>query len=378
MLNLNITVFFQHLFQYQATAKPVFIPAPPMDGWFRSFSEPVKTVSKAAVLIASSGFYGPVGLIPSETVTVDKWYAPWSTPVRQKPGLASGLQDQFEISSSPVVPFNWYQELATPPKVKVSLGVVNQQFIAFVQAAPFTEATFESKWHYAWSEPVRLKPGLGAAHQQQPAWSTFTPAGETVTVDKWYAAWREPVRQKLGLQAGAQHFFSANFSPIVSFGWYQELATPPKVKVSLGTAHQQYIAFVKATPFGETALESEWHQPWSEPVRRLPPLRVAPDTAMVPFTLPYAIVSYGWNVPQTQLPPRGKPGLDARYQQAFTTSPLPITQVISITGILAAVESRDIMEFLGTYYSTPLQAIVGIIEKSRSTDPDEISSIQER
>ncbi len=35
----------------------------------------------------------------------------------------------------------------------------------------------------------------------------------------------------------------------------------------LPTHEQQFLAFVKASPFPETPLESKWHYPWSEPVR---------------------------------------------------------------------------------------------------------------
>lgn len=577
MLNSDITVFFQHVFQYQTTANPTFVPAPSMDGWFRPLSEPVKTVSKAAVLIAASGFFGPVGLIPSdvglasdtwsqpparirqvqyqtqtsgtnpvvpfdwrqqlsepvrtkaslsaanqqslayvqiaasEIVTVDKWYvalsepvrqklgllaasqqsiafvqaAPfaeatfeskwhyaWSEPVRQKLGLLAALQAApdywstftpsaeivtldkwyaalaepvrqksalqvasqhfFSANFSPIVSFSWYQELATPPKVKVSIAPASQQFIAAgtnpivsfdwrqwlsepVRQKTGLQAQFQKylefdpnplvsfSWFGSLADPIRQKQGLqaqfqkylefdpnplvsfswfnsltdpivkiklwlAAANQGQPAWSTFTPAGEIVTLDKWYIALAEPVRQKRGLQAGSQHFFSVNFSPIVSFSWYQDLSVPPKIKVSLGTAQQQYLAFVKAAPFGETVLESEWHQPWSVPVRRLPPLRVAPETAMVPFTLPYAIVSFGWNSPQTQLPPQRLPGLDARYQQAFTAPLVPLT-TINITGILAAIETRDRALFGGIVYNAPFAALVGIIEQAVPPTP---------
>lgn len=254
----------------------------------------------------------------TESVTVDKWHAAWREPIRTKAALHPNLQQFSTLAGSdPVVSFGWSQSFA---------------------------------------ELAREKKGILPASQQVFAIGPFL--GETITLDKWYAAWCEPVREKPGLLTGTQRFFSANFSPVVNFDWHQPFATPPKSKISLRVDLQRFTAFVKADPFPEAVLESKWHQPWSEPVRKKPPLRIAPETAVVPFTLPYAVVSFGWYTPQTELPPRAKPGLGAQYQPFFT-----LQRYADITGILAALETKDI--FLGgaRWFRAPVTGLVGVIEQ---------------
>jgi len=346
----------------------------------------------------------------AETITPDKWLRPFGEPVRNTTRWAAVAA----AASGLFAP------------------VLN----------PDTQITqdFESRWHQPWSEPVRAKPALLAANQQyQVSWSTFTPVTETVTVDKWYVALAEPVRTKPALPAALQRAFETDADPVVSFSWfnslvdpivkakagllaanqqyqvswsiftpevvtldkwYVALTEPVRVKVSLAPAAQQFTAFVKAAPFPEAVFESKWHQPWSEPVRAKPALRVAPDTAMVPFTLPYATVSYGWNVPQTDLPPRAKPGLLAACQQFYTANVFPIANVVvtnygwfaplgtpanpkpglaaryqqafaaptrllptpNITGVLAASDNPDTAQFGGIVFNAPIEALTGVIE----------------
>lgn len=326
MLNQDTHVTFLHSFQYQASTKPV-LAVTAFDGWFKPFSEPVKKISWATVLIAASGFSGP----NTKPIVAFDWQQQLAELIRQKPGLVTANQQQptwstFTPAPETITLDKWYSAWREPAKPKVSLPANSQQFVALPSFPPIVSYS----WNFSQTDLApRAKQGLGVYNQLNLAWSTFTPAGETITLDKWYAAWREPVRQKVSLHADLQ----------------------------------QALAFVKAAPFPEAVFESKWHQPWSEPVRRLPPLRTASETAMVPFTLPYAIVSFGWYTPQTELPPRQKPGLGSQYQQAFTTDSNPVLHVADITGILSALETKDIFLGGGFLFAAPFRVLTGVIEK---------------
>jgi len=307
-----------------------------VDRWHQPWAEPVRTrVTWAAVtLLTASGFVGPVA--PVEIIQVDKWHAAWREPVRSLPRLQTGAQQPFFYGNqNPVVSFSWFNALAEPPKPKTSVATANQQFTAFVQAAPFAEAVFESKWHQPWSEPVRVKPGLSAVAQQAFV-KSFVFVTEIVTLDKWYFAW----------------------------------PTPPKPKISVQPASQQFIAFVKAAPFPETILESEWHQAWSEPVRLKPSLGAAYQVAQAywnPSTPVSVVTSIGWFSPLAELP-RPKQGLLAQYQWSFT-APVRLLPTPNITGSLAVTETPDRAAFGGHTFSPPFAALVGVIEDAVPPTP---------
>src|ERR1044071_3494893 len=89
-----------------------------------------------------------------ERITVDKWFSPFSEPVRQKIGLAT-----------------------------------REQRADWLVQATFGEPVFESKWHQPWSEPVRFR-RLTTAQLAPEYVSTFKV--EIITVDKWFIGLSEP------------------------------------------------------------------------------------------------------------------------------------------------------------------------------------------
>lgn len=251
-----------------------YVGAPPFsvaeNRWFAPLSEPTRrkpTVQPDA--LSWSGFTPSAAV---ETVTVDKYYAWLSEPVRVRPGLPvydqqalisvpqpiSGSNDVAFASANTIVPYSrtllyqsqaytpftpaaaetvtvdkWFRPLVEPVR-KPSI-VYEQGGIFYVGAAPFSEA--ESRWLSALSEPTRRKPTV------QPdglSWSYFTPAStEVVTVDKYYNWLSEPVRLPRAL-----------------------------------AAHQQpFLSFVQAEPFAETVSVDRWLQQLSQPTLR--PVSVA-------------------------------------------------------------------------------------------------------
>jgi hypothetical protein len=290
--------------------------------WFNSLVDPVVKV-KPWLATANQAAMGFWSTFTPEFITVDKWYVELSTPVRIPRRLQESAQQFLTADTKPIVSFDWRQWLAEPVRTQPRLQPGSNQF-----SAPDTNPIVSFSWFASLNDPiVKVKPWLGAANQvAMDFWSTFTPAGETITLDKWYAAWREPVR----------------------------------FKVSLPVTEQQYIALVKATPF-EVVTQDKWYRPLSEPVRIKPPLRTAPEMAMVPFATPYITVNYGWHSPKTELPPRAKPGLLTAHQTAYT-APFITTLTPNITGILAAIEGKDSLLFSGISFNVPAEAEVGLIE----------------
>lgn len=75
-----------------------------------------------------------------------------------------------------------------------------QQFSAFVQFAPFSEAAFLDKWFRPFSEPTRVRGGVGlrkpmhTGAQQFAAFVQAAPFNEVIRSDKWFRPFSEPTR----------------------------------------------------------------------------------------------------------------------------------------------------------------------------------------
>lgn len=384
---------------------PQTTPTP--DQWLRPFAEPVRTTAKwAAVALVASGAFAPV-LNPNTQITQNfesRWHQPWSEPIVKTRPLLHPSQQQF-LAFAPMPPIvppvahvpgptvvyaytfqyqaqtkpvfvptpttldRWFVALSEPPKARVTLVTAGQQTTAFVQAAPFAEAVFESKWHQAWSEPVRIRNASNWPQYQQAA--AIAPFVPPVFSGAWYTQWQDPVRTRPALLAAQQlAYVRSTFTPptelITLDKWYVALSEPPKVKVSLSAAGQQYAAFVKAAPFPETTFESKWHYAWAEPVRQKLGLWAAHQAAQVYWSTltPPNVLTMGWFTPLAP-PPNPKQGLAARYQLAFA-APSRLLPTPNITGVLAATETKDVGLFGGILFNRPSTATVGVIQLSFS------------
>lgn len=191
------------------------------------------------------------------------------------------------------------------------------------------EAISEDKWHYSWSLPVRVKidPRLAIALAASGLFFSPQQLGENIFVDKWFSSWREPVRFKgtfRGMPTAEQPAAFPSPQPFVSFGWFDKLNDPiVKTKARLTTAAQ---------------------------------------VAVFPSPLPF--VSFSWFRAQTELPPKPKIGLSARFQQ-FLAQPPRVLPTPTITGTLNAIETGDSMLFAGTSFGRPVNAMIGVIELER-------------
>jgi hypothetical protein len=406
---LDVRIQYEARLQYQAQAYPIFFGAAEtvtVDKWIYPWREPVRQKAGLSAQLQQA-HAGPVlpqptavtvftetassevqfpkwiiyqtdtrPLVFAETVTVDKWYAPWREPVRQKPGLAASLQQflaapPFEDTQEPGATYEspWHQPWTEPVRTR-QLAAAQQQSLAF-QLEPNTQIIqgFESRWHYAWSEPVRVRQ---LATAQQSTTVLGVPSFETVTVDKWVYPWTEPVRSKPGLgaalqQSTAQTVLNPDTQITQNFEsrWHYAWSEPVRVKPQLATGLQQPAAWssteivnvekwfapwrepVRQKPglsaqlqsfFTEVlepntqiiqGFESRWHYPWSEPVRTRQFASAQQQSHAEPPTSVFETVTVDkWIYPYTD-PVRSKPGLPAQLQQAFIGTTLePNTQII--------------------------------------------------
>lgn len=264
--------FYSLFLGQRASTTPATTPS--VASWLPNFGRPVRAINVAA-LIASGGVLPP---LVAETITVDKWFSPVSVPQR-KPALASG----------------------------------EQQFLAFVKAAPFPEATTVDRWHQPLSKPVPPAPryqlatsltfpplpvvsygwfGSISAPARAKAAAPNTPfytanlVFEVSTSDKWFRPLSEPVRLKP--TALNTPFYTANLVIEVTTPdkWLRSLSEPVRIKSGLSAAANPWLAFVKAAPFGETITADKWLYGLSVPAKLsrlwvLPALQ--PTTVSDPF-----------------------------------------------------------------------------------------------
>jgi hypothetical protein len=204
--------------------------------------------------------------------------------------------------------------------------------------------------------------GFGAIGQFAIGQVGAAAGAETITPDKWFAALSEPVRFRPGLAAGRQQFSAlADPYPFVSFSWFTELSKPASLtRPGLPPSQQQFTAlYPMPSPFVATG----WFAPLSEPVRSKPALPPAllpffsADTAVIPVSK-----LSPWFAPLSE-PVRSRPGLAAARQQ-FLAAPTQLRPNPTITGVMSALETKDV--FLGgaRFWDRVISGEIGVIEQN--------------
>lgn len=185
-------------------------------------------------------------------------------------------------------------------------------------------------------------------------------AAETITVDKWYEPLSIPVRFLPGLLASQKQFAALPGPvPFVSFGWFQALSQPPVLtKPGLLPSQQQFTAL---NPLPRVSFS--WFEALSEPPRFRPGL---PAALQQFFTTDLSVIPLHelmeWFVALSE-PPRFRPGLLPALQQ-FYAAPPQLRPNANITGVLAAIETKDTMLSGGRVFNAVISGEVGIIEQA--------------
>ncbi len=369
----NTIVPYSQTLLYQSIADrvPLAIPSALPDRWVQPFSQPTLRKGPNAALQApalSWGYSTPIGgtgtddvrfsasqtIVPyeqtllyqsiaqpvqfatAETITVDKWLAPFSTPVRAVTRPAP--EELFFVGSDTARDNRWLALFSEPVRRKPT---VQPDALAW---APFTQAP-KTDWIGPFSDPTRRKPtvhpdavtfhpfpftveGYGwRAPFSEPArrqvriqpdaqsWSYFTPAPtEVVTVDKWFSAFAEQARIKVGLGAHLQKPVTLDPFPITveAYRWQQPFSEPVRIRRTAEFPALSYSYFVAVV---ETVTVDKWHQSLSQPTLRK--AAVYPAVAFHPF--PVTVAEYRWQQPLSE-PTRRKADNQpaALYWSGFT------------------------------------------------------------
>jgi hypothetical protein len=336
-----------HASQQQALAfVPVVVTtAAPSFGYYVPFTDPVR--QKIGLSASQNPYFFWNTSTSPETISYDRFAFPWSEPVRVKSGLSASAQQFLAlVEAAPftetVTEDRWHQPWSEPVRFKQGLAAHQQQFLALVKGSPFPETVSEDRWHQPWSEPVRLKNGLAAYEQQFLAYVEAAPFPETTSVDRWFQPWSEPVRTKPRAPQ-FQDFFYGSWSPITtivpSFGYYNWLSEPVRQKFFL-TALQQAQFQNPNVKFPETVSFDRWGYPWSEPVRtRNFPTSEQQFSAWDPnVRFPETVSFDRWAYPWVE-PPK-KPWIHASQQQFLAFQGVPIAA--SYTAQMRATEQGDL------------------------------------
>ena len=331
--------------QYQATTRPVSVVAEDIfaDKWFKPFSEPVRIKLGLLASLQQVSPENPFGLTQPESVTEDRWHQPWSEPVRFKPRLIEGGQQDFAFHSAPQVSFSWFNNLSEPVRILPALPTYQQHYFEF-QPTPIINIG----WFGPLSDPsVLSSPRLFEASQR-----AFTTDLNPIVSFSWFNNLSDPVRTPPRLQEGLQQDFTFNPNPFVSFGWYGWLSDPVRTPPRLLEGIQQTLAF-NPIPI----VPKDWYNWLSEPVRIKPGLLadLQPSFYFSQFVFVEQIFPDKWYA-NFSLPVRYPQILLPGLQQS-------LLQVISpITLYLQATETPDVMAAALARYSELTGARVSVVE----------------
>ena len=263
------------------------------DKWWQPFSEPVRqnaTKLALTVLIVTSGIapIDPEILTQPEATSLDKWFQPLSEFQHTTKRSAAALEpasviDSDQLTLPEAISLDkWYRPL-------IGIGVEKQLRLSgpdsFPQP-PVIETITLDKWYQQFSEPLRVKTPINVSFGEFRTELELA-APEEITLDKWYSPLTEPLRVKKPL-------------PVASYpsSWDDSDAlTRPEI----------------------TSLD-KWWRPLSEFLHRVKRSAAALEPASVIdsdlLTRPEETLVSKW-VPQTSEPVRIKARLLTALQEAF-------------------------------------------------------------
>ena len=185
------------------------------------------------------------------------------------------------------------------------------------------------------------------------------PTAQSQVLFSWFAPLSEPVRQKRGLLAAEQQFSALAPNPVVSFSWFDALSEPQRQRPrSAASLYPAFFFQPAPSPFVATG----WFSALSEPVRYRAGLRPAAQQFTAYISNPTTVTPFAWFAALSE-PVRFLKGLAPRLQQFFT-GPNQLRPTPTATGVLAAIETKDV--FLGGVeeFNRVVSGEVGIIEAS--------------
>jgi hypothetical protein len=232
--------------------------------------------------------YAPYVEVAAEVITSDKWFAPFSHPVRAKPRL------EGDYTAAPTQPqandgIGWHRPFNEPTRRKTFL----EGDVAFSPAQP--EANDGIGWYSPFNQPTRRKPFLEGDTAYSP-----TLVEDASIQAKWFQPFGVPRAAKRVPEFPA-YFYSPYFVPPISgvgteFNWWPNLSE--RLRQRRPVAQQQAVIQGPQSPITVT-LEYAWHRPLSEPVRRKAEAQTA-GARFDPFPIPQVTLEYAWHRPLSE------------------------------------------------------------------------------
>lgn len=162
--------------------------------WYKQWVDPYSDLNarkSAVVRMVSGEVLDPFPRGTPETVTVDKYWRPFSERLYSKPGLRADLQ----------------------------------QTLAYSESAQFPEVVYIDKYLYPFGLPVRYPKLLIAGAQP----SVFPDTKPVISIG-WWQPFGEPKRFPKALLAGDQPYYSAEPEPedLDVMAWYKPFSEPKR------------------------------------------------------------------------------------------------------------------------------------------------------
>lgn len=186
-----------------ATIAPEVVTA---DKWYVALSEWPRSPKGLKSYLQPSFTVDPWALTQPETIYLDRWYSPFSVPVRPLPTTSRfpTTFDTINFSSTviTVYPDSWYVALTQPTRPRANPSLIGAQ----LSLAPFQEAMPDSWWNPL-SDPVRRKP------YNQPLYITDTPYLQPILTSQWYSPFSIPTRIRPRPHGGIFNVPNTNTAP---------------------------------------------------------------------------------------------------------------------------------------------------------------------
>jgi len=254
------------------------------DKWWQPFSEPVRqnaTKLALTVLIATSGIapIDPEILTQPEATSLDKWFSPLSEFQHTTKRSAAALEpasviDVLQLTLPEVTSLDkWYRPLG-------GIGVKKELRLSGPTSFPVPEVVVEveditlDKWYSPLSEPVLVKPRASDFPTHTNDTEGLTQP-EVTSLDKWWRPLSELLHDRKRSAAALEpasvidsDLLTRPEETLVS-KWVPQTNEPVRVKKGLLTALQQAFfidANIAAVPPTEEITLDKWHHPFSEPV----------------------------------------------------------------------------------------------------------------
>lgn len=269
------------LFQYPPIAEPVFVPVPPqeeifLDKWFQPFSEPVRPIVFATALLLTSTVFSVLPIVPVDALTLIQTEPDKITTLlyqsRAEPVFVPVEEAEVELDK-------WFQPLSLPPRPLPALEVAMQQSLAIAEdTLALPENITLDKYFQPLSEPVRrvaFTDAVLATSLAIPETALALPAD--IKVSSWTQPLSLPVPSKAALPTALQQSLAIDPTALglpedVKVASYvPPLSEPVPAKARLATASQQSLALDELTlGLPENITVDKYFVALSEPVRLVP------------------------------------------------------------------------------------------------------------